>query len=74
MPMDKCHQSVRKKYKYCHLCWSAVVLLTGAISTAVRLRRITYVEKIYDLGIFNGGNLFPSPTFFTSTQIDCDNS
>jgi hypothetical protein len=28
----------------------------------------------YERGVFNGGSLFPSPFFVTSTQIDCDNS
>lgn len=28
----------------------------------------------YFIGVFNGGSLFPSPRFVTSTQMDCDNS
>ncbi len=28
----------------------------------------------YFIGVFNGGSLFPSPRFVTSTHKDCDNS
>ena len=33
-----------------------------------------FLNPTFGTVYFNGGSLFPSPRFFTSTQMDCDNS